>query len=95
MQFILRRGKGPFLSRDDINSGTEARIPKSLNKLSFSIILNCLSHDFNKRPSFKAIVKAIIRNEFKLIDGIEAKIQQIKDHLKIIVGTNQSKKRKS
>lgn len=85
MQYILRRGKNPFLSRDDINSGKKARIPISLNKLSFSIVIQCLSHSQENRPSFRAIVHTIKKYNFQLIDGIDDKIQLIQNQLKSII----------
>ena len=82
MFYILTRGKGPFLSREDILEGKKPKIPKYINRISFSIISQCLSHSQEQRPSFKQLKNFIVKNNFKLIDGIENKINFIKDHLR-------------
>ena len=61
-----------------------------MNKLAFSIVIKWLSHTEDERPSFKAIIQTIKRNEIKLIDGIDDKIQIIRDHLKSIIKMKRS-----
>ena len=85
MQFILTRGKGPFLSPEDISSGKKIRVPKTVNRLSFSIISRFLFYSPDERPSFISLAKTIKKNNFMLIDGIESKIPMLKNYLKLIV----------
>lgn len=85
MEFILLRGKGPFLKKEDIIEGHKVKIPKSINNVSCSIILKCLSHSSSERPSFKAIISTIKKYNFKLIDGIDEQIPLIEKHLEQII----------
>lgn len=91
MLFILNRGKGTFLTREDILLGKKAVIPNKINKISYSIVSKCLSHSKEDRPSFKAILSTIKRWNFKLIDGIDSKIDLIEDHLKPILDMKKPK----
>lgn len=78
--FILTKGKYPN------NCGTgnldKAKIPKYINKVSMSLIKNCWYHSPEKRPSFRQIIKFIIKNNFLLINGIEDKIPALKEYLR-------------
>ena len=82
MLFILTRGKGPFWSIDDIKMEQITKIPTYISKTSSIIISQCLSHSQDKRPTFNQIKKYIVKNNFKLIDGIDSKVQFIQDHLR-------------
>ncbi len=85
MLFILQRGEGPFLSKEEIEAGKKAIIKKEINKISFKIISKCLSHSPEERPSFKEIIQKIEKSKFNLIDGIESQIQFIQKHLNSII----------
>ena len=50
-------------------------IPKGINKVSHSLIEKCLAASTNDRPSFSQIYEYIIKNEFKIIDGIESEVE--------------------
>ena len=82
MLFIVTRGKGPFLSRDDIKSEKIPRKPKNVKEISHKIIRNCLLYSPEKRPKFKEIVKFIKKSNFELIEGVESKVEFIKNHLR-------------
>ena len=69
----------------EIHEGKKAKIPKSINKLSFSIISRCLSHSQEERPSFRAIIHTIKRHNFKMINGVDDKIEIIQNQLKSIL----------
>lgn len=81
MYFIVTKGGLP-----DFNPkvGYEnIKLPNTINKLSQSIIKRCWSSEPEKRPSFEEILNLIVKNNFKLIDGIESKIPQLKEHLEL------------
>ena len=44
----------------------------------------CWSDQPENRPSFSDIVDRIMKNDFNLINGIETKIDQIKEFLSLI-----------
>lgn len=79
MYFILTKGEMPDFT--GIGEYGNLRLPKSINKLSQSIIKKCWSKSPSERPSFKEIKNQIIENEFSLINGIEDEVQSILDHL--------------
>ena len=81
MYFIVTKGKLPEFN---LKVGYEnIKLPNTINKLSQSIIKKCWSSEPEKRPSFEEILNLIVKNNFKLIDGIESKIPQLKAHLEL------------
>ena len=81
MYFILSKGKYPDLSITDVVMKKQIKVPKSINDVSSQLIKNCTKFEYNDRPSFEDIVETIKRNNFKLIDGIDDKIDEIKAFL--------------
>lgn len=79
MYFMLTRGMHPNFT--GIGEYQKLELPNSINQLSQSIIKKCWSKSPNERPSFKEIKKQIIESEFKLIDGVDAEIPNILNHL--------------
>lgn len=78
MYFIVTKGKMPPFSP----AGYESfKLPETINTLSQKIIKRCWSNDPKNRPSFDEILQLIINNNFMLINGIQSKIPQIKEHL--------------
>ena len=80
MYFVVTQGKLPKYSRIGYES---FEISKNVNELSRKIIKACCSTDPNQRPSFDMILQEIVKNNFMLINGIESKITQLKEHLGI------------
>lgn len=79
MHFILTRGQMPkYRKRHGYN---ELQSSEYLNNLSISIIHECWNFNYDYRPSFEEILQKITQNNFMLIDGIEKKIPQLKEHL--------------
>ena len=81
MYFILSKGKYPDLSITDVVMKKQIKVPKSINDVSSQLIKNCTKFEYNDRPSFEDIVETIKRNNYKLIDGIDDKIDEIKAFL--------------
>lgn len=81
--YILTNGGYPDISIVDAGSGKKAEIPDCVNKVSRDLISSCWSSEEDDRPSFAQIIELIKRNNFMLIDGIERKIPQIKNFLKV------------
>ena len=81
--YILTKGKLPEISIIDIGNGKKAPIPKGINKISSTIINKCWTTKADDRPSFIQIINFIKSNDFKLIDGIEKEIYEIKKFLSI------------
>ena len=91
MYFMLTKGKLPHIKIDEVVDGKSIQIPKSINKVSYSIIKKCLAFLPKDRPSFKAITQTIAKYDFKLIDGVESKIADIKKRVKPILNKKHSK----
>ncbi|KAK8857608.1 hypothetical protein M9Y10_016013 [Tritrichomonas musculus] len=81
--FILTGGKMPKISMVEQASGKKAEIPDSLNKISQVLIYYCWDLQVDERPSFAQIVEYIRNNNFMLIDGVDTKIDKIKEFLSI------------
>lgn len=94
MYFILTRGRGPFFTRESIEAGRPLPIKRTINRVAFSIITQCLAHSPGARPTFKAITKSIVRYGFALVDGIESELQRLHEQLKSIVEMKKVKEKK-
>ena len=81
MYYILSKGKYPDLSIADVVNKKQINVPNSINEVSSQLIKDCTAFEYNDRPSFEQIVETIQRNDFKLIDGIDDKINEIKAYL--------------
>ena len=81
MYFIVTKGQMPKYNPTECYE--TVTLPKTINKLSGSIIKKCWSKEPDLRPSFKEILELIVRKNFMLFDGIESKIPQIKEHLNL------------
>ncbi|KAK8839670.1 hypothetical protein M9Y10_032043 [Tritrichomonas musculus] len=80
MYFIVTKGEMPPLKLSGYES---VKLPETINSLSQEIIKSCWSKEPDNRPSFDEILQTIIKNNFMVIDGIQSKIPQIKEHLGI------------
>lgn len=76
--FILTGGKMPKISIADQSNGKQASIPNSINEISRKLIKSCWSKEAKDCPSFSGIINFIKKNKFKLIDGVESCIDEIK-----------------
>lgn len=76
--FILTGGKMPKISLNDQKSGKKAQIPKYINKISRDLINRCWEMKPDERFSFSDIIGFIKNKNFKLIDGVEEKVNEIK-----------------
>ena len=77
LYFILTKGEYPEYNQNY----DQVIIPKSINKLSATIIKKCWATAPEKRPSFSSILKTIVDNNFILIKGIDKEVPQIKQFL--------------
>lgn len=80
MYFVITKGELPKYNKEGYES---FKISKKVNNLSQKIIKACWSTDPDQRPSFDMILQEIVKNNFMLINGIESKITQLKEHLGI------------
>ena len=81
--FILTCVQTPKISIGDQSMRKKAPIPKKNNKISRDLINRCWSTNPVDRPSFKEINDYITSKKFKLIDGIENNMKEIKTFLSI------------
>lgn len=81
--FILTGGKMPKISFAEQVTGKKAQIPKEVNEFAKKLINSCWSALPEERPSFTQIIEMIKSNNFKLIDGVEKNVKQIKQFLSI------------
>lgn len=82
--FILTGGKYPDINIIDVGNGKKAEIPKEINEISRELINKCWSYQPEERFSFEKIIEYIKNNNFKLIDGIEKDLNQIKEFLNLL-----------
>ena len=79
--FVLTKGEYPtFYGFGNLR---KAQIPKSINKVSKSLIKNCWHVNPDERPSFSQIIEYIKNEKFLMIDGVDDKIPSLKQHLGI------------
>lgn len=82
--FILTKGKYPNISIIDVGNGKTAEIPKTINAFSTQLIQQCWEFQPNKRPSFAEIYQRIQQNEFRLIDGLDKELIEIKSRANLL-----------
>ena len=71
----------PDLSFTDVVMKKQINVLISINNVSSQLIKDCTAFEYNDRPSSNQIVETIQNNDFKLIDGIDDKIDEIKTYL--------------
>ncbi|KAK8833826.1 hypothetical protein M9Y10_026488 [Tritrichomonas musculus] len=81
--FILTGGELPRINIVEAAMGKKAAIPSCVNGVSREMINKCWELKPEERPSFEWIVEMIRKKEFKLIDGVEKHISEIKAFLSI------------
>ena len=81
MYYILSKGMYPDLSFTDVVIKKQINVLISINNVSSQLIKDCTAFEYNDRPSSNQIVETIQNNDFKLIDGIDDKIDEIKTYL--------------
>lgn len=81
LYFIVTKGKLPV--PEGAGGLHNYTLPAGINEVSKKIITKCWSLEPDKRPSFKKLLRFIVNKNFMLIDGIESKIPNLKEHLGI------------
>lgn len=81
--FVLSNEKYPQISIAKVASGKKAPIPDCIDEFSRNLIMRCWSTNPEERPSFAEILEQIERANFRIIDGIEKDIFNIKKFLSI------------